>query len=288
MVQKFFRRFEIKYQISPIERDRIKMYLNGFMEMDSHVENGRDYEIRSLYFDSPTRKAYHEKLNGVSYRRKLRIRYYPNKNNPEPSLVFLEIKRKNGENVSKARLQVPFDRAFEIVYGNSSYSEIFYKELSPQDQNTLQEIWYLVRLHKLKPAIVVSYNRQALHGKNEKRFRLTFDSDIRVRKSNFDLRYGHGSKLILPRETVVMEVKFNDQIPNWAVRILQQNNCWQEKISKFASGIEQTRLPLYPQKFFKSLNYPNLYTPIQDGKISEIYNQITIKNTKKVNKYTRS
>jgi hypothetical protein len=36
-----------------------------------------------------------------------------------------------------------------------------------------------------------------------------------------------------------MEVKFNSFIPNWAVKILQRNNLLQQKMSKFASGLER-------------------------------------------------
>ncbi len=271
MIQKYFRRYEIKYQISTTERDVIKAYLNGFMEPDPFVQNGRDYEVRSLYFDSPSRKAYHEKLNGEAFRRKLRIRYYPGSQNSTPKTVFLEIKRKNGENVSKARIQVPFDNALELAEGTSHFAEQFHATLSHQDQTILQEVWYLVRLHHLKPAIVVSYKRQAFRGQEEKRFRLTFDSEIRVRKTNFDLHYGYGVKYILPRDVVVMEAKFNEHIPAWAIRILQSNNCWQEKISKFAQGIEKTRIGSSPGKFF-----PNYQISKNSSTIISTDNQITL------------
>lgn len=250
MIQKYFRRFEMKYQISMAERDKLTQYIKSFMSLDSHSQKYGDYEVRSLYFDSISRRAYYQKLDGLQIRRKLRIRYYPNLNSLSQKLdlqkesVFLEIKRKHSENVSKARIQVPYLRAMEIIKGESKFTQLFYQTLSPQDQQTLQEIWFLSQLHHLKPAVMVCYRRQAFQGNREKRFRITFDTDVRVRNMNFDLKVDHGTNHILPLHHSIMEVKFNEHIPNWAILILQNNNCWQEKISKFARGIHTTQF--YP------------------------------------------
>ena len=241
MVQKFFKRFEIKYQISANERHKLVKYLRGFMKLDSHTQNCLDYEVRSLYFDSPQRKSYYEKTNGVKFRKKLRVRYYPNSNTDEVKRVFIEIKRKVNENVSKARIIVPAHQVFQIIEGNNKIAEDLYQNSSIQDRNTLEEIWYLKKRFNLKPVCAISYKRQALAGKVEKKFRITFDTNLRVTKHNFDLLSFHQgtSKLIIPRDLVVMEVKFNNIIPKWAIKILEGNDCIQEKISKFASGLKE-------------------------------------------------
>ena len=62
-----------------------------------------------------------------------------------------------------------------------------------------------------------------------------------VRNYNLDLHFGGGSKFIIPPGISIMEIKFNNYIPNWAIKILQKNNCLQYKISKFATGLEKTR-----------------------------------------------
>ncbi|WP_371804751.1 VTC domain-containing protein [Candidatus Lokiarchaeum ossiferum] len=241
MIQKFFKRFEIKYQISANERQKLVKYLKAFMKLDGHTQNCLDYEVRSLYFDSPQRKAYYEKTNGVEYRKKLRVRYYPNSINDEEKRMFIEIKRKVNENVSKARISVPAHQVFQIIDGNNTIAEDLYQRSSFQDRNTLEEIWYLKKRFNLKPVCAISYKRQALTGKVEKKFRVTFDTNLLVTKHNFDLLKFHqgSSKSILPRDIVVMEVKFNNIIPKWAVKILEGNDCMQEKISKFASGLKE-------------------------------------------------
>ncbi|HEC37357.1 MAG TPA: VTC domain-containing protein, partial [bacterium] len=103
------------------------------------------------------------------------------------------------------------------------------------------EIWFLYKKYNLKPVCVVSYMRQPFLSKIEKTFRLTFDTNVMVRNYNFDLNFGDSSKYIIPRNICIMEVKFNNFIPNWAIKIIQKNNCIQYKISKFASGLERTK-----------------------------------------------
>jgi hypothetical protein len=211
------------------------------MRLDPHVTNNYDYEVRSLYFDSKFHHSFLEKINGVALRKKLRIRYYPNSVNVEGKFAFIEIKKKINENVAKSRVLVPLSDAVQFLNENSNEAQNFYTNASTQDQQTLKEIWWLNKRYNLKPACIVSYKRRPFLSKLEKTFRLTFDTKVMVRNYNFDLNYGGGAKYIIPQGICILEVKFNNYIPNWAIKILQNNNCLQYKISKFASGLQKTR-----------------------------------------------
>lgn len=237
MIQKFFNRYEIKYKISLKERDNLIQYINPFMELDSHAKNNYDYEVRSLYFDSPFGKSYYEKVDGIKTRVKLRIRYYPDFQNREEELVFIELKRKNNENVSKSRIVAPMEKALQIIDIDTEEAQKFFNDSTNQEKKKLKEIWYLYRRYSLHPVCLVCYKRQPYISKFERTFRLTFDTNIQVRDYNFDLKVGGGSKFILLRNICVLEIKFNNFIPNWAIKIVQKSNCIQEKISKFASGL---------------------------------------------------
>ena len=244
MLQKYFNRFEIKYQISIPERNNIINHISPFMELDSHIKEGyNNYEVRSVYFDSPFKKAYFEKINGIKIRVKLRIRYYPDFQTGEKELVFIELKRKINENVSKSRVLVPFKDAIKIIDGDTSQAKKFYDKASKEDKINLENIWYLYKRYNLRPVCVVCYHRQPYISKIEKgRFRITFDTGVKVRNYNFDLHYGGGYKYVVPPYICIMEVKFTNFIPNWAVIIVQRNNVIQEKMSKFASGLEKTKI----------------------------------------------
>jgi hypothetical protein len=211
------------------------------MRLDPYVQNNYNYEVRSLYFDSNFRHSLYEKRDGIGIRKKLRIRYYPDFSKDNQEFVFIEIKKKINENVAKRRVYVPLEKALDILENNNPEAKIFYKNASPQDKNTLKEIWFLYKKYNLKPVCIVSYKRQPFLSKLENTFRLTFDTNVMVRNYNFDLHSGGGSKYIIPRSICIMEVKFNNFIPNWAIKIIQKNDCIQYKISKFARGIEKTK-----------------------------------------------
>lgn len=211
------------------------------MKLDPHVKNNYDYEVRSLYFDSNFHHSFLEKKDGIAIRRKLRIRYYPNFMKSDEKFVFIEIKKKINENVAKSRVYVPLESSINILDGNHNEAKLFYSRASAQDKNTLKEIWFLYKKYNLKPACIVAYKRQPFLSKIERTFRLTFDTNVLVRNYNLDLHFGGGSKFIVPRGICIMEVKFNNIVPNWAIKIIQKNNCLQYKISKFANGLEKTR-----------------------------------------------
>ncbi|MFX1445368.1 MAG: VTC domain-containing protein [Promethearchaeota archaeon] len=237
--QKYFNRFEIKYQISMIQKNILSRQIHPFMELDPYVNNNHNYEVRSVYFDSPFRKSFFEKINGVGIRVKLRIRYYPDFQNGNQEFVFLELKKKINENVSKSRILVPFLDAFEIIDNSTEKAKNFYNKATNEDKIKLKEMWYLFNRYNLKPICVVCYNREPYMDKMENRFRLTFDTNVRVRYFDFDLHSGEGSKYVVPPNLCIMEIKFNNFIPNWIIKIFQKNNIIQEKTSKFANGLER-------------------------------------------------
>ena len=109
--------------------------------------------------------------------------------------------------------------------------------------NNIIPFWNRNLIFNLKTVCVVCYHRQPYVYKIEKgRFRITFDTGVKVRNYNFDLHYGGGYKYVVPPYICIMEIKFTNFIPSWAVRIVQRNNVIQEKMSKFASGLERSKI----------------------------------------------
>jgi len=212
------------------------------MKLDPYVQNNFNYEVRSLYFDSNFRHSLLEKRDGIGIRRKLRIRYYPDYRKGDQEFVFIEIKKKINDNVAKSRVYVPLEKARSILDNNHPEAKSFYKTASAQDKHTLKEIWFLYKKYNLKPVCIVSYLRQPFLSKVERSFRLTFDTNVTVRNYNFDLHFGGGSKFIVPRGICIMEVKFNNFIPKWAIKIIQKNDCIQYKISKYAAGLAKIKI----------------------------------------------
>ena len=70
-------RHEIKHEINSADALVIRARLGAVASCDSHYENGV-YRIRSLCFDDSFDTALREKLDGVNWREKFRIRLYNN------------------------------------------------------------------------------------------------------------------------------------------------------------------------------------------------------------------
>lgn len=242
MIQKIINRFELKYKISLYASQSIIENIKPFMELDSYVKNNYDYEVRSLYFDSLFGKSFFEKIDGIKFRRKFRVRYYPDFQDGKNDYAFIELKTKYDRIIVKNRIKVPMDEALKIIDVNSSMAKKFYEKATQNEKETLREIWFLQKRYNFKPVCVVCYNRQPYVSKFDKKFRITFDTNVKIRKYNFDLYCGDGSYYVVPPNIVIIEVKFNNFIPKWAINILQRNECIQQRMSKFADGLIKARL----------------------------------------------
>jgi len=237
---------EFKYIISLMERDKIIKQISPFMVLDENVKNNCSYEVRSLYFDSPFGKSYYKKKNGVSIRTKFRIRYYPDfYQNMEEDYVFIELKKRLFETLSKIRIKVPFNKALKIIENSTHEARDFYRHTSPENRRILKELWYNYERYHLKPVSVICYKRQAFNTDFISKFRITFDTKVRVRNYNFDLNFGGGKYYIKSPNICIMEIKFNKYVPEWAINIVQRDNFVREKMSKFVIGIDKLNIPYH-------------------------------------------
>ena len=93
---------------------------------------------------------------------------------------------------------------------------------------------------KIKPKVLVDYDRRAYFNKYGLLFRLTFDTNILSSPSNelFNNKFSNF------KETragyVVLELKFERSIQPWFHRIIQNYNLSRMSISKFAIGMEKS------------------------------------------------
>lgn len=245
--QKFFTRYEIKYMISVYERDVVLQEISPFVQLDSFSKNLGFYEVKNLYFDSISKRCFYEKDNGNPTRHKLRFRYYPNsqkekENSSDEKIIFIELKSKSIDNVLKKRIIVPFSKAFDIIDTKTEISQRFYETLNPQDKKTLNDIWYLQKSYQLKPVCAVKYQRKAFFSPHIRNLRITFDTNVQSKKNELNLLDNTGYKNIIPKNMCIMEVKFNEKIPNWMTNLIHKIDCFQIGISKFATSIEKTYL----------------------------------------------
>jgi len=90
-----FNRFELKYILSWKDAERLKDNLRQYLHPDAYGDSDGIYALASLYYDSPDHRFYWEKIEGIRFRRKLRIRHYEQQAALTPeSRVFVEIKQR--------------------------------------------------------------------------------------------------------------------------------------------------------------------------------------------------
>ena len=108
MIRKRFNRYEIKYGLPVGAVRAILPDLRRFLGRDAYGSEHGFYSVSALYFDTPDLDCYLNKLDGLLYRRKLRIRIYPDRLDGP---AFVEIKQRVNRTVQKRRLPMTLQDA---------------------------------------------------------------------------------------------------------------------------------------------------------------------------------
>lgn len=224
-----FRRYELKYLLSPEQQQLVLEGIAPHMQIDKY---GRT-TIRNVYYDTDSFRLIRRSIEKPIYKEKLRIRSYERAG--EDSLVFVELKKKFDHVVYKRRIALPERVATDWLCGRIP---------APVDTQISREIDYFKSHYTgLRPAMFLSYEREAYYCTNDADFRVTFDDNIICRRSNISLcsdPYGHS---LLPPDTVMMEIKCAGAIPLWMVEILSKGKIYKTSFSKYGSAYIETVLP---------------------------------------------
>lgn len=227
---KRFNRYEIKYSIPVKALPVLKPDLERFLGRDAYGGDSGFYSIASLYFDTPDLDCYRNKLDGLLFRRKLRIRVYPEL---DDGMAFVEIKQRVNRTVQKRRLPMTLKDAYAMCSG-----DMHFKFSEADDQEIADEVHFLVTSLRLRPQNVIAYTRQAYVGHTvDPGLRLTFDTLIRTRQANFDLEVPRKMQIAFPAHMAVMEVKANERVPHWLMSLLARHECTLTRVSKYCNGI---------------------------------------------------
>jgi hypothetical protein len=232
-------RSELKYYVPDAHRDALRAALRPYTTLDPHGAGyeGRGYTVRSIYLDTPTLTDYHAKKAGLKTRHKVRIRGY---NTYRPGdWVFLEIKRKIDQSVSKNRAPTslknlaPLFETADVeryVYADAHYVQAH--------ADARRFFFYVLRDH-LRPTAMTVYEREAFLGRFDPTLRVTFDANLR------GAAYPSPSRLFCEEQlrTVrpgffILEVKFNTYLPGWLKNLLGRHGLRQRAISKYCRCLE--------------------------------------------------
>ena len=218
-------RNEIKFVINKDSAEILKQKLGLLMDVDSNSSDyDNSYLIRSLYFDDIYSNAYYEKMDGVEYRKKYRIRLYNN----DTSFIRLECKYKHENKTSKDQILIDKSICDKIINGNI-------EELNINEDNLLAKFVMDYRARNLRPSIIVDYKRLA-YTYPVSDVRVTFDSKIRSGRYNYNL-YDETIETykVIDDNEVILEVKFNEILPEQIAIVLSTVPMIRQAFSKFAT-----------------------------------------------------
>lgn len=219
MEQKY--RHEMKYIISQGQLVLLRQRLSGLMRLDSHAgENG--YNIRSVYFDDYANRCYYENLSGVDPREKFRIRIY----NQNPERISLECKRKECGKTLKTAAPITPEQYRQLMSGTVP------PDLSEQPP-VLRKMSLEMQLHRMHPVVIVDYDRVP-YVCREGNVRITLDTNI---ASSNQLEHFFDRNLakrpVLPYGQQLLEVKYDEYLPDYIYRALQLDSLRQTAFSKY-------------------------------------------------------
>lgn len=226
-MKKLLYRNEWKYLISYKEAELLKRRLLTVMKLDPHAKDG-GYMIRSLYFDDWKDTAYQEKMMGVMYRSKWRIRIY----NYTDARISLERKKKVGSYIHKDSAQISREEFFRILDCDFDF-------LLQKEDSLCREFYYECVAKLMRPKVIVDYDRVPLIY-DAGTVRITFDYDVRAAYGSFDIFDDSlPTMYTLEEDQLVLEVKYTEFLPQIIKELLPLNGQEFTALSKYTSCYER-------------------------------------------------
>ena len=220
--QAVFKRFEKKFMLTREQKAELLKVMEGHMKLDKFGHS----TIRNIYFDTPDYLLIRRSIEKPNYKEKLRIRSYK-KATPD-SETFVEIKKKYDKIVYKRRISLPEKEAMDWIAGE--------RECSKECQITNEIEFFLERYENLRPAVFLTYEREAYYCEERSDFRVTFDENILARTENISLEEDPYGTSLLPEGTVLMELKCAGGYPMWMVKFLSEHKIYKTSFSKYGTA----------------------------------------------------
>lgn len=217
-------RHEYKHYINHSDYLTLRSKLLAVTKPDKHVQGDGTYLIRSLYFDNFNDKALREKIDGVNQREKFRIRFY----NKDDSHILLEKKSKINGLCSKQSTKLTKELTESILAGSLHFADNSKDEL-------LMELAAKMKYQLLRPKTIVDYIREP-YVYEAGNVRITFDSQIKTGMFNQSIFLDTPMLQANVDNLTILEVKYDEFLPEVIGMILQLGNRSNTAFSKYAAA----------------------------------------------------
>lgn len=217
-------RHEEKYILTYAQYAILRQRAIQALQPDPHGVDGT-YTITSLYLDDPEDTGLYEKLDGLAFHSKFRIRTY------DHSDRFIKLERKDKQGILTQKVSAPIAKEqLELLTKPGEWEQF---------SGTARELVQQLQAKAFRPVVAVRYTRDAYYHPGSD-FRLTFDRNIEVIPPDAQALTEEGFYGIpaMAPGSVVMEIKYGSHIPAFA-RKLTRVNAPQLSISKYALCREQ-------------------------------------------------
>lgn len=226
MAIKSFKRYEKKYLLTKEQYRNLLPVLHKYMNLDDHCKGNENYNIYNIYFDTKNNDVIRHSISKPYYKEKLRLRSYKIPDIPKDK-VFLELKKKINGIVNKRRVVLPLYEAYDFL----SFGKVpVFKDY--ENNQVIHELEYYLKTNSVSPSIYIGYSREAYFGKENKDFRITFDSSILTRRYELSLEKGHFGENLLKDGEYLMEIKILGAIPLWLTSLLSDLSIYNIHFSK--------------------------------------------------------
>ena len=214
-------RHELKYIINQSDYLILKNRLSSLFSKDRHTNAHGEYRVRSLYFDDPYDKALLEKVSGVDYREKFRIRMY----NEDYNFIRLEKKIKRGGLSTKLSANLTQQQTASILQGKINW-------LKSSKDALLVDLYSKMQGTLLCPKTIVEYIREPFVFAPGN-VRITLDREIKT--GIYNLNFFENLPLLNTNEAfAVIEVKYDRYLPEIVSMAINMTGRQTTAFSKYA------------------------------------------------------
>jgi hypothetical protein len=232
-------RIEHKYLVSLDALDRLRRALQPYLRLDDYAARNasKEYTVRSIYFDTINLDFFHEAIEGLRTRKKIRVRGYDHylKN----AMVFLEIKKKTDCFITKHRSPVEYESLMPLMATGDVQTYVCSTNGNGRAAENAKRFLFQVNRLSLRPYILIVYEREAYYSKFHHDLRITFDKNIRsMYRPSLDSLYKEKKAVLALPRSCILEVKSIISYPSWLQHILGEFELKMDSLSKYTLCID--------------------------------------------------
>ena len=217
-------RYEKKYIINNLQIEQLKHRIAPIMKLDPILNGKSFYSIRSLYFDDYNDTCLKQVINGISERYKYRIRFY----NFNEDYIILEKKYKINNMTKKDSCEISRNQVEDIISNNI--------KIGKDNPKLLNELFLMMKTKCFKPKVIVDYDRIP-YVYNAGVVRVTIDYNLSCSYKVNDFFNKDISRIpLMEKGYSILEVKYNDFIPDFIRFGLQLNGLERTSYSKYGNS----------------------------------------------------